>query len=71
MNIVRDEHGKMILKIDNVVMATIVARCGGHFRPYRNNNKPVFEITDECWKISHAGMRIFLWKGTLIFPEID
>ena len=71
MNIVRDEHGTMILKIDNALMALIVAGCEGKFRPYRNNNKPVFEIIDDCKKITYAGMAIFLWKGTLIFPEID
>jgi hypothetical protein len=69
MNIVRDAHGTMILKIDNAMMAGIIAKCEGHFRPYRNTNKPVFEITGDTMKVAYAGMEIFLWKGTLIFPD--
>lgn len=71
MNIVRDKNGIMILRIDNATMALIIAGCEGKFRPYRNTNKPVFEITHESHRVNIAGMQIFLWKGTLIFPGID
>jgi formylmethanofuran dehydrogenase subunit A len=69
MNIVRDEHGTMILKIDNALMASIIDKVEGKFRPYYTTNKPVFEITDDSTKITYAGMEIFLWKGTIIFPN--
>jgi hypothetical protein len=72
MNIVRDEHGVMILKIDNALMASIIAGCEGKFRPHaQNSSQAVFEITGDTMKVAYAGLEIFLWKGTLIFPGID
>ena len=68
MNIVRDAGGNMILKIDNTMMASIIANVKGKFRQHRRTGQVVFEILDNE-KLIHKNVEIFFWKGTLIFPN--
>jgi hypothetical protein len=70
--LIRDKNGILLLKIDDLAANQIIVDCAGHFRSWKTENREVsnvFEIS-EASCLTLLGIKIFLWEGTLLIPDV-
>ena len=71
MYAVRDQHGTLIMTIENSDALRMMNNIKGHFRQRtdkRKITKTVYEISEDITN-TIGNTKIYLWAGTVIIPE--
>jgi hypothetical protein len=72
--ILRDANGVMKAKLSDKLADVVMTNAEGKVRPakFKNSAAPlnVFELLNDCFVGDDATVRVYLWKGDLLIPEV-